>query len=681
MIEQPVRSLSNEITAGGKHERRFSEDGVVTALAVEVDKNISSTEDCVQKADQYLRELPPLNSIIANVKVGDVLKSMLEHAPSEGGKKYAALAITTNGKRGIDGNVNAEGLAMLANDWISYILLPWADTEACHALKVSLVLGERDMGVENRYSVKWFTSKPSQFFSVFGREFVEFTDKSGKDIDLPDPRLLALHAAITHVLNETGIGEFLDLLMDRFDSSLVVPAEDFGGRDLALRAMVMELAGSSRQLTKLVTCDCWQYARVTCPEPFQDFVLNILLSPFVTIEHHQRTQNLSDEINTERKYERQFLEEGAGTVLREELKKNTSWTEDCVHEAVQYLRDLPPLSTIAANVQVSDVLKSMMEHAPCELGKKYAALAITTYGKRGVDGHVNAEGLTILANEWISYILLPFKSTYKHDQSDFWGPDIASTKFTPSNSKTEIPSGPRTAADKYKTFRKLLARRQRRQCAVFKPCGRFFIEATHILKPSLVVNKKHGADMVTQDKTWDMLCHYGDISVKNIQEKRGGTLNGFLLEPGMHKTFAEFEWCFVATGVKNQYEVRWFTEPLAFFVHCGRKVVEFEDHSGEGIASPEPRFLALHAAIAHVLNETGIGKFLDLLMERFNPAESLVSPSKFGGRDLALRAMVMELAGNCHQLPESTKVTDDSTDQTTSTPRKCYIPSLTPQTP
>jgi hypothetical protein len=59
------------------------------------------------------------------------------------------------------------------------------------------------------------------------------------------------------------------------------------------------------------------------------------------------------------------------------------------------------------------------------------------------------------------------------------------------------------------------------------------------------------------------------------------------------------------------------------------KEIEFKDHSGDfprengyvyhDVALPNPLYLKIHAAICGVLHMSGAGKFLDEVLQRFNP--------------------------------------------------------------
>jgi hypothetical protein len=97
--------------------------------------------------------------------------------------------------------------------------------------------------------------------------------------------------------------------------------------------------------------------------------------------------------------------------------------------------------------------------------------------------------------------------------------------------------------------------------------------------------------------------------------------------------------------VPNEYEIKWLTRPLAFFTAFGSNRVKFENHSEDHIDLPNPRLLAIHAALAKVLHMSGAGECVDLVMDKFNPGSSSVLSGRFGGADLDIRLSVLSLFG------------------------------------
>jgi hypothetical protein len=94
----------------------------------------------------------------------------------------------------------------------------------------------------------------------------------------------------------------------------------------------------------------------------------------------------------------------------------------------------------------------------------------------------------------------------------------------------------------------------------------------------------------------------------------------------------------------DEYAVKWFVEALIIFTAFGREVVKFQNQSNKfTIPLPKPEYLALHAAIAHILHETKLGEYLSTLIDYFVPNSSLVLPGKFNSEDLLLRIKLMQI--------------------------------------
>jgi hypothetical protein len=91
--------------------------------------------------------------------------------------------------------------------------------------------------------VKWLR-QPLAIFSLLGHRQVKFENYSKEAIDLPNAKLLEIHAAIAKVLHMSGAAECLDLVMDRFNpESFPVPSRKFGSSDLETRLFVLGLSG------------------------------------------------------------------------------------------------------------------------------------------------------------------------------------------------------------------------------------------------------------------------------------------------------------------------------------------------------------------------------------------------------------------------------------------------------
>lgn len=67
----------------------------------------------------------------------------------------------------------------------------------------------------------------------------------------------------------------------------------------------------------------------------------------------------------------------------------------------------------------------------------------------------------------------------------------------------------------------------------------------------------------------------------------------------------------------------------------------FADDSSNSIPLPKPEYLALHAAIAHILHETGLGEYFETVAAYFFPNSPTIPWKKFNDTDFLLRAALM----------------------------------------
>jgi hypothetical protein len=97
-------------------------------------------------------------------------------------------------------------------------------------------------------------------------------------------------------------------------------------------------------------------------------------------------------------------------------------------------------------------------------------------------------------------------------------------------------------------------------------------------------------------------------------------------------------------GQQDEYKVKWFGEALLIFSTFGREVVTFQNQPNQPIIPlPKPEYIALHAAIAHILHETKLGEYLSTIIDYFMPNSSSVLPGKFNSEDLPLRITLMQI--------------------------------------
>ena len=65
----------------------------------------------------------------------------------------------------------------------------------------------------------------SRINSASVSHLVRFEDNSGEQIPLPDPRLLAFHQACCLMLRASGAGDYMEEILDKFDSTGVLSSD------------------------------------------------------------------------------------------------------------------------------------------------------------------------------------------------------------------------------------------------------------------------------------------------------------------------------------------------------------------------------------------------------------------------------------------------------------------------
>jgi hypothetical protein len=87
------------------------------------------------------------------------------------------------------------------------------------------------------------------------------------------------------------------------------------------------------------------------------------------------------------------------------------------------------------------------------------------------------------------------------------------------------------------------------------------------------------------------------------------------------------------------------------------KEVQFQDHSQTGILLPNPTFIALHSAVAHVLHLSGAAEVMDKVYDAFSDEDPTVpSRNRANEEDFRIRLSLIGLTTNRHQLPTSPQV-------------------------
>ncbi|KAG2363631.1 hypothetical protein BDR07DRAFT_1403770 [Suillus spraguei] len=121
-----------------------------------------------------------------------------------------------------------------------------------------------------------------------------------------------------------------------------------------------------------------------------------------------------------------------------------------------------------------------------------------------------------------------------------------------------------------------------------------------------------------------------------------------LLDIVIYRLFDSYAWCLLPTDVLHKYKVHWLRH-----VPSGKgnfTEVQFQDHSGTGIPLPNPTFIALHVAVAHVLNLSGAAEVIDKFYDVFSDEGPTVpSGNHASEEDFRIRLSLIGLTTNKHR--------------------------------
>ncbi|OBZ70793.1 hypothetical protein A0H81_09242 [Grifola frondosa] len=271
-------------------------------------------------------------------------------------------------------------------------------------------------------------------------------------------------------------------------------------------------------------------------------------------------------------------------------------------------------------IDVYRLLDAMLEGAKISGGERYTASVIIAATINKNDGGIKQ--LVSVAQDWLFRLLWPIVIAFKSKEeptSDFTTPTIRDSEVLANPVPKNRPSS---------FHDKIIERRH--QCAMSHLWERgykgeevpqnakySFLEATHFLRRSIMSGEGTGVKYELP-ATLDMLSHYAALP-KDLLDDFSAQLdapeNGMMLRPDLHQAYDHFWFCLLATEETNVYTIRWFGDIVDAGV--GFSEVRFTDHSRHGIPLPNPKFIAIQAAIAHVLHLSGAGEVIDAVIDRF----------------------------------------------------------------
>ncbi|KDR80327.1 hypothetical protein GALMADRAFT_242700 [Galerina marginata CBS 339.88] len=161
-----------------------------------------------------------------------------------------------------------------------------------------------------------------------------------------------------------------------------------------------------------------------------------------------------------------------------------------------------------------------------------------------------------------------------------------------------------------------------------------FLEVVHIFRRAVgnFDEDTESDSYISAMTTFDILANYFRIPRKtfeDLQDHLDDPSNGMILEKNAQMAYDRFFWCLKPTGKENEYTVKVF-EMIGVLRLPPNNLVTFRDKSNDftpsgnsfkqngDIPPPNPRHLAIHAAIAEILHQSGAGKFLDKLLDIYD---------------------------------------------------------------
>ncbi|KIK44097.1 hypothetical protein CY34DRAFT_11271 [Suillus luteus UH-Slu-Lm8-n1] len=277
--------------------------------------------------------------------------------------------------------------------------------------------------------------------------------------------------------------------------------------------------------------------------------------------------------------------------------------------------------TSVHEVKTFNILDAMMEGAEkagLSSGVRYAAAAIIVAYQKGKASNSSASELTnsVVHDRTV-------KKAYRAANS----PQLEIS--TPSLRASEVVADTVPATSRGSQFRDSISERDGNKCVLTGilninkgpyPPGTEGSEgvlyAAHILRRSIVQEQSRNnrvAGMI------DIIKHYTKLH-EDIIDNLAGIIdnpeNGMLLDATCHGGFDSYMWCLHPTDASHKYTVHWLRRvPLGMEAFTE---VQFQDHSQSGIPLPNPTFIALHSAVAHVLHLSGAAEVIDKVYDAFS---------------------------------------------------------------
>lgn len=262
------------------------------------------------------------------------------------------------------------------------------------------------------------------------------------------------------------------------------------------------------------------------------------------------------------------------------------------------------------NVSLYALLKAMIEHAPSPEGKQHIVSIVARLRSE--------QAVVEVAKDWLSLLIYPMLSLNRVTNS-------ASSDHTPLHEDL-FSGGERAVRIQQRELRRKVALRDKHRCTITgnfdvyykqRPSGKPYavLEATSILPLSL-----EGSSMKPElSKTWDMLRAWTSIDVLSlVRDDIDAPKNTIMMGIGLVDFFKAFLLYFdrnddYSDSEGRKYKVRSSDNGLIGSLAVSEVTCEF--NTDTGIEPPDPRLLAIHAALAKVIHACGAGEHFSMIVE------------------------------------------------------------------
>ncbi|KAF8874715.1 hypothetical protein CPB84DRAFT_1797264 [Gymnopilus junonius] len=286
---------------------------------------------------------------------------------------------------------------------------------------------------------------------------------------------------------------------------------------------------------------------------------------------------------------------------------NEKFTPDA-RSTYKYKKDSKEISVGLDKIMLA--MLACAEECGGESGKRYVVSAISACSEEeDVVGALEALGTT-----WLTHLLFIFKTSKAHghrpSKNSFSDNVIIRDGYACVLTGFQDSSHPKPA----------------------EGIPRLGLVGAHILPRAIgAFDNDHDSGSFQSAMTmFDILVNFACLPVQTLEELRGkldDASNGMTLQYDAYDAFDRFYWCLKPTEKEHVYDLKIFKSG-GILRKPGDNRISFQDHGNDFLPAsmhkrnrpvnlPDPSYIAIHAAIAGVLNMSGAGRFFDELLGEY----------------------------------------------------------------